>query len=160
MNKTSKTDARRRVREAQAKANEHRAQRERDNAEDAATILVAVGNIEEVDAWEARRLAAVSAEADKRRAGSRNIAGAGIAKMKARGENLTSIAALTNIGVGELRAMLRYAPKPANAAPALAVAQESQPLGDGRGEVVSDADAVVGGSTYGEARENRGSASG
>ena len=54
---TSKVEARRRVREAQARANEARAQRERANVDDAATLVVAVGKVSEVDAWETERLA-------------------------------------------------------------------------------------------------------
>ena len=70
---TSRVEARRRVREAQARANEARAQRERANVEDAATLMVATGRVSEVDAWESERLAQVSeqvrAEANKRRGG-------------------------------------------------------------------------------------------
>ena len=55
---TSKIQARRRVREAQARAKETRAQRELANVEDAATFLVAVGKVSEVDDWETERLAA------------------------------------------------------------------------------------------------------
>ncbi|MEN4466794.1 hypothetical protein VXE65_32650 [Mycolicibacterium conceptionense] len=112
---TSKVEARRRAREAQARANEARAQRERANIEDAATFMVAAGRIGEVDAWEAERLAQVReqvrAESNRRRADHRAEAGASVARMKARGETLTTIAELTGVGVSEVRAMLRYAPK-------------------------------------------------
>lgn len=107
--------ARRRVREAQARANETRAQREHANIEDAATYMVAVGKISEVDTWEAQRLAIaekqICAEADRKRAQLRNQAGAAIARIKQRGEALSTIAALAGTGVGEIRAMLRYAPR-------------------------------------------------
>ena len=70
---TSRVEARRRVREAQARANEARAQRERANVEDAATFMVAAARVSEVDAWESERLAQVReqvrAEANKRRGG-------------------------------------------------------------------------------------------
>jgi hypothetical protein len=112
---TSKVEARRRAREAQARANETRAQRERANIEDAATYMVAVGKVSEVDTWETERLAAVRdqvrTEAGKRRADHRAEAGAAIAHMQRRGETLTTIAELTGVGVGEIRAMLRHAPK-------------------------------------------------
>lgn len=112
---TSKVEARRRAREAQARANEARAQRERANIEDAATYMVAVGKVGEVDAWECERLAAVRdqvrTEAGKRRADNRAEAGAAIARMQRRGETLTTIAELTGVGVGEVRAMLRHAPR-------------------------------------------------
>lgn len=55
----TKLQARRRAREAQARANEHRATRERDNVEDAATYVVAIDKLREIDAWEVARLAAV-----------------------------------------------------------------------------------------------------
>jgi hypothetical protein len=35
-----------------------------------------------------------------------------IARMQQRGETLATIAELTGLGIGEIRAMLRYAPKP------------------------------------------------
>src|SRR5712672_405585 len=53
---TSKVEARRRAREALARINEARAQRERANVDDAATFMVAVGKVTEVDAWESERL--------------------------------------------------------------------------------------------------------
>lgn len=112
---TSKVEARRRVREAQARANEARAQRERANVEDAATVMVAAGKVSEVDAWETERLAQlreqVRAEANKRRGDHRAEAGAAIARMQQRGETLATIAELASAGVGEIRALLRYAPK-------------------------------------------------
>jgi len=112
---TSKVEARRRAREAQARANEARAQRERANVEDAATYIVAAGRVSEVDAWESERLAQVReqvrAEANRRRADHRAEAGAAVARMQRRGETLATIAELAGVGVGEIRAMLRYAPK-------------------------------------------------
>jgi hypothetical protein len=115
---TSKVEARRRVREAQARANEERAQRERANVEDAATCMVAAGRVSEVDAWETERLAQVReqvrAEANRRRADHRTEAGAAIARMQDRGETLATIAELAGVGVGEIRAMLRYAPRTEN----------------------------------------------
>jgi hypothetical protein len=112
---TSKVEARRRVREAQARANEARAQRERANVEDAATLMVAAGRVSEVDAWESERLAQVRdqvrAEGNRRRADHRAEAGAAVARMQHRGETLATIAELAGVGVGEIRAMLRYAPK-------------------------------------------------
>jgi hypothetical protein len=108
-------EARRRVREAQAKANEARVQRERADIEDAATFMVAVGKVTEVDAWESERLTQVRdqvrAEATRRRADCRVEAGAAISRMQQRGETLATIAELTGVGFGELRTMLRFAPK-------------------------------------------------
>jgi len=112
---TSKVEARRRVREAQARANEARAQRERANVDDAATLVVAVGKVSEVDAWETERLAQardqVRAEANRKRVDHRTEAAAAIAHMQQRGETLATIAELTGASVGEIRALLRHAPK-------------------------------------------------
>jgi hypothetical protein len=128
---TSKVEARRRVREAQARANEARAQRERANVEDAATYMVAAGRVSEVDAWESERLAQVReqvrAEANRRRADHRAEAGAAVARMQRRGETLAAIAELAGVGVGEIRAMLRYAPKAENHT----AGDSSGALGDG-----------------------------
>jgi hypothetical protein len=112
---TSKVEARRRVREAQARANEARAQRERANVDDAATLVVAVGKVSEVDAWDTERLAQardqVRAEANRKRVDHRTEAGSAIARMQQRGETLATIAELTGAGVGEIRALLRHVPK-------------------------------------------------
>ena len=48
----SKTQARKKVREAQARANEPRQERERLNVEDAASFLVELGRLAAVDEWE------------------------------------------------------------------------------------------------------------
>jgi hypothetical protein len=113
---TSKMEARRRAREALARINEARAQRERANVDDAATFMVAVGKSTEVDAWESERLAVVGeivrAEANRRRADCRAEAGVAIARMQQRGETLATIAELAGLSIGKIRAMLRYAPKP------------------------------------------------
>ena len=118
---TSKTEARRRVREATRRANEDRAARDKANIEDAANYLVAVGRIAEVDAWKKDRLGQlrdqVEAEAGKRVAGYRAEAGAAIVRMKERGETLANIAARTESGIGEIRARLRHAPIPERLTP-------------------------------------------
>jgi hypothetical protein len=112
---TSKVQARRRAREATRRANEARAARDKANIEDAATYLVAVGKIAEVETWKTQRLAQlrdqVDAEAGKRVAVHRAEAGAAIVRMQDRGETLATIAGRTEAGVGEVRALLRHAPK-------------------------------------------------
>ncbi|CDQ44883.1 hypothetical protein [Mycolicibacterium bacteremicum] len=112
---TSKVEARRRAREATRRANEARAAREKANIENAANYMVAKARLAEIDAWETERLAAVTelvrAEATKRRAGTRAAAGAAIRLLRESGETLTTIAELTGDGLGEVRAMLRHAPK-------------------------------------------------
>lgn len=112
---TSKVEARRRAREATRRANEARAAREKANIENAANYIVAKARLADIDAWETERLAAVSeqvrADANKRRAGTRAEAGAAIRLLQKSGETLTKIAELTGDGIGEVRAMLRHAPK-------------------------------------------------
>jgi hypothetical protein len=112
---TSKVEARRRVREATRRANEARAARDKANIENAANYMVAKARLAEIDAWETERLAAVTeqvrSEANKRRAGHRAEAGAAIRLLRESGERLTRIAELTGEGIGEVRAMLRHAPK-------------------------------------------------
>lgn len=112
---TSKMEARRRAREALARINEARAQRERANVDDAATFMVAVGKLTDVDAWESERLAVVRehvrAEASRRRTNCGAEAGVAVARMQQRGETLATIAELAGLGIGEIRAMLRYATK-------------------------------------------------
>lgn len=118
---TSKTEARRRAREATRRANEARAARDKANIEDAANYLVAVGRIAEVENWKKDRLAQlrdqVEAEAGKRVAVYRAEAGAAIVRMQERGETLANIAARTEAGIGEVRALLRHAPKPEKPTP-------------------------------------------
>jgi hypothetical protein len=109
----TKLEARRRAREAQARANEDRATRERENVEDAATYVVAVDKLREIDAWETARLAAVCEqvrhEANKRRTEHRTAAHTALTRMQHRGGTLTLIAELTGAGFAEIRAVLRYA---------------------------------------------------
>ncbi|ORA50126.1 hypothetical protein BST22_16035 [Mycolicibacterium chubuense] len=112
---TSKVEARRRAREATRRANEARAAREKANIENAANYMVAKARLAEIDVWETERLAAVTegvrAEATKRRAGTRAEAGAAIRLLQENGETLATVAELTGDGIGEVRAMLRHAPK-------------------------------------------------
>ena len=53
--------------EAQAEANEQRAQRDRDNVDDMATFLVARTRLAGVDEWQAERVSQIGLEADRRR---------------------------------------------------------------------------------------------
>ena len=109
-NISSKSQARRKVREAQARANEERAQRERDNVDDAATIMVERGRILGVDAWEAERRDIVQAEAERRRDEHRMAAAAAVVRMQRRGESVSRIAELADTTLAEVRALLKFAP--------------------------------------------------
>ena len=67
VNIQSKSRARRVVREAQAEANEQRAQRDRDNVDDMAAFLVARTRLAGVDECQAERVSQIGLEADRRR---------------------------------------------------------------------------------------------
>ena len=55
------------VRDAQAEANEQRAQRDRDNVDDMAPFLAARTRLAGVDEWQAERVSQIGLEADPRR---------------------------------------------------------------------------------------------
>lgn len=128
---TSKLEARRRAVEANRRANEARAARDKANIKDATTFMYEVGKIAEVEAWKKERLAQlreqVDAEAARKVATHRAKAGAAVARMQDRGETLTTIAANTDVGIGIVRTMLRHAPKDEKTAPS----NGSHALGEG-----------------------------
>jgi hypothetical protein len=105
------------VREAQARANEAQARRERDNIEDTATLVVAQGRLADIDQWEAERSGQVRAEGQRRRQENRTEAGAAITRSQARGGLLQTIAALAEMSVAELRALLKHTPPQPVSAP-------------------------------------------
>jgi hypothetical protein len=106
--------------EANRRANEARAARDKANIKDATTFMYEVGKIAEVEQWKKERLAQlreqVDAEAAKKVATHRAKAGAAVARMQDRGETLTTIATNTDVGIGIVRTMLRHAPKDEKAA--------------------------------------------
>jgi hypothetical protein len=66
VNINSKIEARKRVREAQVKANETRVERQSKNVDDAASLLVELGRLAAVDEWEDNRVQEVRAEGARR----------------------------------------------------------------------------------------------
>ncbi|TQR82300.1 hypothetical protein D8S82_32880 [Mycobacterium hodleri] len=118
---TSKLEARRRAVEAARRANEARAERDKANILYATNFLYELGKLAEVEVWKKERLAQlreqVAAEAAKRAATHRTNAGAWLARMQGLGENMTTIAARTDVGVGIVRTMLRHAPKDETSTP-------------------------------------------
>jgi hypothetical protein len=108
-NISSKNEARTTVRQAQARANEARAQRERETVNDAASFLVELGRLAAVDEWEQGRVEAVRAEGERRRHEHRRAGAASVSRMLDRGETLTAIAELAGVKVSELRAVLKSA---------------------------------------------------
>ncbi|HUO36903.1 MAG TPA: hypothetical protein VMU34_03215 [Mycobacterium sp.] len=142
----SMAKAPKRVREAQAKAQEQRARRERENVEDIATFVVACSRLAGVDAWEAERIAQINAEADRRRDEQRQAAAAAVGRMHERGERIDAIAALAETTESEVRSYLKLArarradPSAAESHPLGAQsAVEAREAGDGAGDVSAGA---------------------
>lgn len=108
-NISSKTEARKKVREAQARANEARLQRERENVDDAASFLVELGRLAAVDEWEQGRVVEIRAEGERRRHEHRQAGATAVSRMLDRGETLTAIAELAGVKVSEVRAVLKSA---------------------------------------------------
>lgn len=98
-----------RVREAQAKANETRLQRERENVDDAASFLVELGRLAAVDEWEQSRVVEIRAEGERRRHEHRRMGAGAVTRMLDRGESLSATAELAGVKVGEVRAVLKSA---------------------------------------------------
>ena len=125
VNIQSKSQARRVVREAQAEANEQRAQRDRDNVDDMAAFLVARTRLAGVDECQAERVSQIGLEADRRRDEHRGECAAAVQRIRGRGESVGTIAALANVSEGEVRAFL----KAARARGAAPPDDAAQPLG-------------------------------
>jgi hypothetical protein len=106
-NINSKNAARKKVREAQARANEARQECERLNVDDTASFLVELGRLAAVDEWEQDRIEAIRAEGNRRRHGHRRTGAAALSRMVDRGETLTAIAKLAGVKVREVRAVLK-----------------------------------------------------
>ena len=131
VNIQSKSQARKMVRDAQNKANEQRAQRDRDNVDDMAVFLVARTRLGGVDEWRAERVAQIDLEADRRRDEHRSECAAAIERIRARGETVAAIAALANVSVTEVRSHLKVARTRRDAAAGDGATRSAQPLGGG-----------------------------
>jgi hypothetical protein len=103
----SKHDVRRKVRDAQAQANRVRLQRESDNREDMVAFLVAEQKLGAVSHWEAERHKLVRQEAEQRRAEQRLEGARALARMRDRGETVTSIAQLGECSAKVVRRYLK-----------------------------------------------------
>jgi hypothetical protein len=108
-NISSKNAARKKVREAQAKVNEARLERERQNVDDAASFLVELGRLAAVAEWEQGHMVEIRAEGERRRHEHRRAGAAAVSRMLDRGETLTAIAELAGVKVSEVRAVLKSA---------------------------------------------------
>jgi len=109
VNINSKSQARKRVREAQIRANETRVEHERQNVDDAASFLVELGRLAAVDEWEQNRIFEIRAQGERRRHEHRQAGAAAVARMQGRGETLAAIAEVAGVKVGEVRAVLKAA---------------------------------------------------
>jgi hypothetical protein len=116
-NISSKTEARKKVRESQARATEARLQRERQNVDDAASFLVELGRLAAVDDWEQGRVLEIRAEGERRRHEHRKAGASAVSRMLERGETLTAIAELAGVKVSDVRTVLKSAGAQPVAAP-------------------------------------------
>lgn len=121
VNIKSKNQARRAVREAQTRANQARVQRERQNVEDTAVLLLAQGRLGGITDWEAERIEQIRAEGQRRRCEHQKKAAEAIVRLQQRGESLQAIAELAQTSVAELRALLKSAAQQAPSAAVVAV---------------------------------------
>jgi hypothetical protein len=103
----SKHDVRRKVRDAQVQAHRERLQRQSDNREDMVAFLVAQQKVGAVSQWEAQRHRLIRQEADQRRAEHRMEAARALARMRGRGETVTSIAQLGECSTKVVRGYLK-----------------------------------------------------
>src|SRR5277367_4674664 len=146
-NINSKTEARKKVREAQARANEARLERERQNVDDAASFLVELGRLGAVDEWERGRVVAIRAEGERRRHEHRQGGAAAVSRMQARGETLAAIADLAGVKVSDVRMVLKSTSAQPVAAPDALGAAGSAGAAVENGEVGADgASQALGGS--------------
>ena len=107
-NINSKSEARKKVRGAQARANEARLEYERQNIDDAASFLVELGRLAAVDECEQNRIIEIHAEGQRRRHEHRQVgAAAAVSRMQARGETLAAIAELAGVKVSDVRMVLK-----------------------------------------------------
>jgi hypothetical protein len=107
VNINSKSAARKKVREAQMKANEVRLERERHNVDDAASFLVELGRLGAVNEWEQGRIVEIRAEGERRRHEHRQVGAAAVSRMQARGETLAAITELAGVKVSDVRMVLK-----------------------------------------------------
>lgn len=106
-NRKTLEQARRQARERLAKAQRERAEREGRSVDDAAEVMRALARVAEVDEWLSERIAAVVAEADRRRSEHHKAAASAIAQMRARGDAIQTIALLADIPESQVRKYLR-----------------------------------------------------
>ena len=106
-NRKTMEQARRQARERLAKAQQERAEREGKSVDDAVEVMRARTRVGEIDEWAAERSAAVAVEADRKRAEHHKTAAAAVARMRARGDSVKTIALLADMSESQVRKYLR-----------------------------------------------------
>ena len=132
VNIQSKNQARKLVREAQTRAYEERAQRERDNVDDLDTFLVARTRFAGVEEWQADRVTQIGVEADRRRDEHRAERAVALARLRARGETIATSAKLAGVSEREVRAYLKAVPRNGDAVGGAAAPPRAPAAGTGR----------------------------
>lgn len=110
-NKRTLEQARKEARARLLEVQQKEAERERLAVEDAAAVVRARTRREDVDGWEARQLAAVAVEADRKRVEHERTAIDAVQRMRGRGETVKTIALLCGVSETEVRKYVRAAAK-------------------------------------------------
>jgi hypothetical protein len=120
---TSAKAARKAARESALEANAELARRTKLNVDDLTTFFASMSRADNVDDWLNEKIGALKEQAAKRRDSERRDAGAALAKMRERGEQVRDIARLARISEKQVRDLMRHADA-VLAAVAVADAQE------------------------------------
>jgi hypothetical protein len=102
-NKRTLEQARKEAQARLVEAQHKEAERERLAVEDAAAVVRARTRRAEVDAWEAKQIAAVAVEADRKRVEHEKTAIDAVQRLRARGETVKTIAMLCGLTESEIR---------------------------------------------------------
>jgi hypothetical protein len=106
---TSAKAARKAARESALEANAELARRTKLNVDDLTTFFASMSRADTVDAWLNEKIAALKAQAAKRRNAERRQAGVALAAMRERGEQVRDIARLARISEKQVRDLIRHA---------------------------------------------------
>lgn len=111
-NKRTLEQARKEARARLLEVQQKEAERERLAVEDAAAVVRARTRRADVDGWQARQIAAVGVEADRKRIEHERTAIEAVQRMRGRGETVKTIALLCGVTETEVRKYVRAAAKP------------------------------------------------
>jgi hypothetical protein len=140
---TSAKAARKAARESALAANADLARRTKLNVEDLTKFFASMSRADGVDDWLNEKIAALKEQADTRRDTERRHAGAALATMRGRGEQVRDIARLARISDKQVRDLIRLAEAVAvaGADAAEGAVQASDPAGAGGSRGFGDAGA-------------------